>query len=182
MTAADNAEGYPGEIPFPPADKAGRKGNGRGRPDARAQQNQRRHLAREMALQTMYEVDIGGHIADEVLARMRAQGTVVPETLDYLTMLIQGVRVNQGEIDELIASAAPAFPIPQLAPIDRSVLRIAIFELTQMPSVPAKVAINEAVELAKRFGGDNSGRFVNGVLGTIFRTLGAAPAGDPAEA
>jgi N utilization substance protein B len=127
----------------------------------------------------MYEVDISGHNADEVLARMRAQGTVVEETLDYLTMLIQGVRVNQGEIDDHIGAAAPAFPVAQLAPIDRSVLRIAIFELLHGPNVPAKVAINEAVELAKRFGGDNSGRFVNGVLGTVYREL-EAPSGGPA--
>lgn len=81
--------------------------------------------------------------------------------------LVGGVQTRIGEIDPIIAAAAPAFPIEQIAGIDRSVLRLAIYELLYEPDVPVRAVINEAVELAKRFGGDNSGRFVNGVLGTV---------------
>jgi N utilization substance protein B len=87
--------------------------------------------------------------------------------------LVGGVQTRIGEIDPIIAAAAPAFPIEQLAGIDRSVLRLAIYELLHEPDVPVRAVINEAVELAKRFGGDNSGRFVNGVLGTVSRRIDA---------
>jgi transcription antitermination protein NusB len=150
-----------------------RAGKGNARSDARAQLNQRRHYARELALQTLYEVDVSGHGIGEVLARTRASETVNEDALSYLSTLMSGIEVNRHEIDGFIAEAAPAFPVAQLPPIDRGVLRVAIFELLHMPNVPPKVAINEAVDLAKRFGGDNSGRFVNGVLGTVFKRIEA---------
>lgn len=148
-----------------------RQNKGKSRNDGRAEQNRRRHNAREQAIQLLYEVDVTDHGADEVLARIRAQETTPEETFEYLSTIVWGIRRDQETIDEHISAAAPAFPLPQLAPVDRSVLRVAIYELLHEPTVPPKVAINEAVELAKRFGGDNSGRFVNGVLGTVFKRI-----------
>jgi N utilization substance protein B len=87
----------------------------------------------------------------------------------YVERLVTGVAAERQEIDAAIAAAAPAFPVEQLPAVDRNVLRIAIYELWHERDVPVKAAINEAVELAKHFGGENSGRFVNGVLGTIVR-------------
>ncbi len=86
-------------------------------------------------------------------------------------LLIEGIFEHKRAIDREIELAAPAFPIGQLSPVDRNTLRIAIFELRYSNDVPVKVAINEAVELAKRFGGESSGRFVNGVLGTVVDRL-----------
>lgn len=136
-----------------------------------------RRQARELALQVLFEVDMTEHNADEILARMRALDDLPPVTFDYLARLVRGVLANIASIDGYIGTAAPAFPVSQLASVDRSLLRLAVFELTTPESVPPKAAINEAVELAKQFGGDNSTRFVNGVLGTIHRKLEAERAG-----
>lgn len=144
----------------------------------RRQRNQRRHLSRILALQSLYEADVTPHSSAEILARIRAEGTTAPETLDYASDLVDGVRANRRTIDEHIAGAAPAFPIEQLPTIDRNVLRLAIYELIHAPDVPPRAAINEAVEIAKEYGGDGSGRFVNGVLGTIFDRLKPRPVQD----
>ena len=150
---------------------------------SRRQRNQRRRQSRILALQSLYEADVTPHSSAEILARIRAEGTTAAETLDYASDLVNGVRANRRTIDEHIAAAAPAFPIDQLPTIDRNVLRLAIFELMHGPDVPPRAAINEAVEIAKEFGGDGSGRFVNGVLGTIFDRLKPRPGGEepPAE-
>jgi N utilization substance protein B len=92
---------------------------------------------------------------------------------EHVERLVSGVLGLQDVIDPHIAAAAPAFPVDQLPAIDRNVLRLAIYELLRETDVPVKAAINEAVELAKRFGGDSSGRFVNGVLGTVAERIGA---------
>lgn len=150
----------------------------------RRQRNQRRRQSRILALQSLYEADVTPHSSAEILARIRAEGTTAPETLDYASDLVNGVRANRRAIDERIAEAAPAFPVDQLPTIDRNVLRLAIYELMHGPDVPPRAAINEAVEIAKDYGGDGSGRFVNGVLGAIFDRLtptqGAVP--PPADA
>ena len=127
----------------------------------------RRHRARVMALQILYEVDVTGHALDQVLAHTFAAQEVPAAQRAHVERLVRGVLDGRAEIDPYIAAAAPAFPPDQLPTIDRNVLRLAIFELLHEPGVPPKAAINEAVELGKRFGGPNSGRFVNGVLGTI---------------
>lgn len=136
----------------------------------------KRHQARILALQILFEVDLTEHDPMEVLARTFADQPAPPETRRYVERLVVGTLTDQDEIDQHVFAAAPAFPVAQLPSVDRNVLRIAIYELLRQPDVPPKVAINEAVELAKRFGGDNSGRFVNGVLGTVVNTLGATPA------
>jgi N utilization substance protein B len=93
---------------------------------------------------------------------------------EFVQSIVDGVLDHQSEIDDIISKAAPEWPIAQIAPVDRNVLRVGLFELLfgSRTEVPPKVAINEAIELAKSFGGDSSGRFVNGVLGTIYRELG----------
>ncbi len=127
-----------------------------------------RRQARIIALQTLFEVDLAGHPADEVLARHLEGSAAREETADYARRLVEGVTSRVQQVDELIAKAAPAWPLNQMPRVDKSILRIAIFEvLFDNRAVPVKVAINEAVELAKLFGSDSSGRFVNGVLGTI---------------
>ncbi len=142
----------------------------------RASPGGKRHQARILALQILFEVDLTAHDPMEVLARTFADQPAPPETRRYVERLVVGTLTDQEEIDQYVFAAAPAFPVAQLPSVDRNVLRIAIYELLRQPDVPPKVAINEAVELAKRFGGDNSGRFVNGVLGTVVNTIGPTPA------
>lgn len=120
-------------------------------------------------MQALFEHDMTGHDLEEVLGRLSGEEgeDVPPPVRDHTLRLARGVNAQEKEIDPYIAEAAPAFPIPQLASIDRSVLRLAVYELLFERDIPYKVAINEAVEIAKRFGGPSSGRFTNGVLGTI---------------
>lgn len=139
-----------------------------------------RHLARITAMQVLYEIDVADHSASDVLERtfddpdLSAEdegsepgGDALAEIRERVERLVRGVMDHFREIDPYIAESAPAFPIAQLPAVDRNVLRLAIYELLHEAEVPPKAAINEAVELAKRFGGENSSRFVNGVLGTI---------------
>ncbi len=121
-----------------------------------------------MALQVLFEIDTTGHEPEEVLARRVAEDGLGPEAAEYAEGLVKGVLQNVSTIDELIQRAAPAWPFQQMAGIDRNIIRIALYEaLFQSERVPFKVAVNEAVELAKRFGSESSGRFVNGVVGRI---------------
>ncbi len=126
-----------------------------------------RRKARALALQALYEVDSVGHDAEEVLNRLLAE-EVLPEENAYFTReLVKNVIRNKGKIDENIQRFAPAWPVKQIPVVDRNILRIAIFEILIDNKVPVKVAINEAVELAKKFGSDKSSKFVNGVLGSV---------------
>jgi N utilization substance protein B len=128
-----------------------------------------RHQARVMALQIIYEVDVTTHDLPEVMERTLhdPEQVVPPEVAGYAEKLVNGVTEHRATIDQYIAAAAPAFPVPQLPSVDRNVLRLAVYELLYEPDVPFKAAINEAVELAKRYGGLNSSRFVNGALRTV---------------
>jgi transcription antitermination protein NusB len=126
-----------------------------------------RHQARTIALQVLYESDIAGHSPGEVLTRYLEDVSVAQPVRRYVERLVTGFVGERERIDREIGGAAKAFPVNQLPAVDRNILRIAIYELMSETDVPLKAAINEAVELAKRFGGDNSSRFVNGVLGTI---------------
>ncbi len=132
-----------------------------------------RHQSRMLALQILYEVDITDHPMEEVLVRTAAEQDLPAPMAKHVSRLVHGVLEHRDTIDPYIAAAAPAFPVHQLAAVDRNVLRQAIFELLHEPDVPVKAAINEAVELAKHFGGDSSGRFVNGVLGTVSERISA---------
>jgi N utilization substance protein B len=126
-----------------------------------------RHRARIVALQALFEVDIAHHDPDTVLQQRLAYKPLPEAGRDFARNLVQGVLEHQAELDALIRDSAPEWPLDQVAVIDRNILRMAIFEFVVEGNTPVKVAINEAVELAKLFGSDSSGRFVNGVLGTI---------------
>ena len=126
-----------------------------------------RRRARTLALQALYEADTAGHSAEEVLARLIAQSRVKTTVADFAGELVAGVLAHRQRIDEVIAEAAPAWPVNQLAAVDRNILRLAILEILINNRTPVRAAINEAVELAKGFGSDNSARFVNGVLGSV---------------
>jgi N utilization substance protein B len=137
-----------------------------------------RHLGRIVALQTLYEFEFRTECGDtsvdvaEVLGRNLARYETAIDDTDFVDALVRGVLAEQTGLDEKIQPIAPDWPIEQIARIDRNILRIGLYELlNQAEIVPPKVAINEAVELAKAFGSDNSSKFVNGVLGTAYRTL-----------
>ena len=126
-----------------------------------------RRKARSLALQALYEIDSVGHNAEEVVTRLLAEQRLSEENNAFVRQLVSGVIQHKEKLDENIKHFAPAWPIEQIPVVDRNILRLAIFELLFDNKAPVKVAINEAVELAKSFGSDNSARFVNGVLSSV---------------
>ncbi|MCB0116827.1 MAG: transcription antitermination factor NusB [Caldilineaceae bacterium] len=140
--------------------------------DTRNRQIRTRHKARQAALQVLYEIDTTQHKPGRVLDERQASAKLDEEGLRFLRWLISGVIENRADLDQLIGRYAPDWPVQQLAVIDRNILRLSIFELLSPDSdAPPKVVINEAVELAKIFGGDSSPRFINGVLGTALAEI-----------
>lgn len=151
-----------------------------------------RHLSRIVAFQTMYEWEfLAGKCTEDLTEGADAHAGMIPmlernynefaasiESRDFIDNLVWGVMDNKDKIDAILVPAAPEWPIDQIALVDLIILRMGIYELLFASEVPPKVAINEAVELAKAFGGEHSSRFVNGVLGTIFR---ASDKYDPKE-
>ncbi len=131
-----------------------------------------RSKAREAAMQALYEVDASGHSARSSLAgRVDAWG-LSEEAAAYAETLVEGIASRQPEIDGLISRFAPSWPVDQLPSVERNVLRVAIFEIVAEAGTPPKVAANEAVELARKFGSESSPRFVNGVLGSVIAARG----------
>lgn len=137
-----------------------------------------RHLARSIAMQTLFEWDFWGK-DDEKAKEFREENTSefgpgLESEYDFIKRLVDGVLENREKIDAIITKTAPEWPIDQINVVDRNVLRLGIYELLwgNRDEVPPKVAINEAIELGKNFGGESSGRFINGVLGTIYREIG----------
>lgn len=136
-----------------------------------------RHLARSIVLQTLFEWDTT-HVSesgvDEILKRNVEEFGGDGADGSFMEQLLHGVIAKQKDIDLIIEKAAPEWPLDRIAPVDRNILRLGLFELlfADRSQVPAKVAINEAIELAKTFGGDSSGRFVNGVLGAVYKEIG----------
>lgn len=136
-----------------------------------------RHLGRIVALQSLYEFDFRmfcGDIdasLDGILERNIERYKKTIDDTDFIKDLAAGVVAKQDELDDVIRPIAPEWPIDQIARIDKTVLRMAIYELKNSDKVPPKVVINEAVELSKAFGGDNSSKFVNGVLGTAYTQI-----------
>jgi transcription antitermination protein NusB len=126
-----------------------------------------RHKAREIAIQVLYEVDSVNHSSEEALKNILSRVEVSEDVAGFAHELINGVIQNREELDQNIRDFAPAWPLDQISIVDRNILRLAIFEILHDNKIPVKVAINEAVELAKTFGSDNSSRFVNGVLGSV---------------
>lgn len=120
-----------------------------------------------MSVQILYEADRSRHDPIRALERRSSDGILASGASTYAKSLIQGVLENREKIDKIVAKLAPTWPINQIAVVDRSILRIAVFEVMFGGDVPYKAAINEAVELAKIYGSDSSPRFVNGVLGSL---------------
>jgi len=136
-----------------------------------------RHLSRSVVLQTLFECDIRACVGEAAGAALtRNTGEFAPAAGDqpFMYELLKGVLERKQDLDLVIEKAAPEWPLERIAPVDRNVLRLGLYELlfADRDKVPAKVAINEAIELAKSFGGENSGRFVNGVLGAVYKELG----------
>ena len=134
-----------------------------------------RHLSRSIAMQSLYEWDFSGRETDleKVIEKnLKEFGPGLGDE-SFVWDLVTSVVKRLKEIDEIIKKAAPQWPINQISIVDRNILRLGIYELLyeDKEAVPPKVAINEAIELAKSFGGENSGRFVNGVLGTVFKLI-----------
>ncbi|MEI8187709.1 MAG: transcription antitermination factor NusB [Candidatus Saccharibacteria bacterium] len=136
-----------------------------------------RHLGRIIVLQTLYEQDFRRASNDEtfdleeVLTRNIDRYKKMVEDKEFISRLVNGISEKESELDEILAPIAPDWPIDQIARMDRIILHIGMFELMFEKDTPPKVIINEAVELAKSFGGDNSSKFINGVLGTALRNI-----------
>lgn len=137
-----------------------------------------RHLGRIVALQSLYEFEFRSQLNDksvsseEIYSRNVERYKAEIDDLEFIQLLVRGVIERSEELDTALAPLAPEWPIEQISRIDRSILRLGLYELLHCKdTVPPKVAINESVELAKAFGSDNSSKFINGVLGTAYRTL-----------
>src|SRR3989338_4331034 len=136
-----------------------------------------RHLSRSVAMQSLYEWDFRGRKQDDLPAIIDKNVKEFASGLEdttFVSNLVDGVMEHLPELDKIIEKAAPQWPLEQIAVVDRNVLRLGLYELLfgNREEVPPKVAINESIELAKSFGGDSSGKFVNGVLGTVYREIG----------
>jgi N utilization substance protein B len=127
----------------------------------------KRHKARVIALKALYELDSVGHEPGAILSRLLEENPVPSDVAAFVQELVSGVLDHREQIDEVIRQKAPAWPLEQVAVIDRNILRLAIYEILIDNRVPVRAAINEAVELAKSFGGESSPKFVNGVLGSV---------------
>jgi N utilization substance protein B len=136
-----------------------------------------RHLSRSIVLQTLFEWDLNSierNAINTVLERNISEFAPNKADMPYMDKLLDGILGKQTELDLILVKAAPEWPIDRISPVDRNILRLGLFELlfADRKEVPAKVAINEAIELAKQFGGENSSKFVNGVLGAVYKEIG----------
>lgn len=137
-----------------------------------------RHIARTIAMQTLFEWDFNGKKSKENLLEKLKYNIdefffKFEDDDSFVLNTINGVAENIEDIDNLISQYATDWPIEQITIVDRNILRIGVYELKYNSDIPSKVAINEAIEIAKKFGGESSGKFVNGVLGAIYKQLEA---------
>jgi N utilization substance protein B len=135
-----------------------------------------RHIARTIAMQTLFEWDFHGKLSNEdALERLKYNiddfSSKFEDDDGFVLRTIEGVLTHMADIDALISQFATDWPIEQITLVDRNILRIGVYELKYNDDIPSKVAINEAIEIAKKFGGESSGKFVNGVLGAVFKKL-----------
>ncbi|MFB3053631.1 MAG: transcription antitermination factor NusB [Dehalococcoidia bacterium] len=130
----------------------------------------KRRKARIAALKTLFEVDSVDHSPDHILERQLEEHSLPDDAAEFARHLVRGVMENYEQLDEVIRKNAPAWPLEQVAAVDRNILRLAIYEVVIDNRVPMRAAINEAIELAKEFGGEASPKFVNGVLGSVAAT------------
>jgi N utilization substance protein B len=130
-----------------------------------------RRKSRIAALQALYEADVSGHEAMVSLTRLAGEESLTEAQATFARELVEGILEHRDAIDDIIRQAAPQWPVAQLSAIDRNILRLAIREILMNNGAPIRAVINEAVELAKSFGSDNSAKFVNGVLGSVSLSL-----------
>jgi N utilization substance protein B len=130
-----------------------------------------RHRARIAALQALFELEFAANQPDSIIERTVLEKGLSGEGADFTGSIVNGVIGNRQFLDDVIGNFAPAFPVTQLAPMDRNILRLALFEILVQKLTPPKVAVNEAVELAKEFGAETSPKFVNGVLGSVIADI-----------
>lgn len=135
-----------------------------------------RHLSRSIAMQSLYEWDFSGkkpELLNKIVEKNIKEYGPGLKDQSFIWQLINGIKEHLPQIDKIIEKAAPEWPIDQITIVDRNVLRLGLYELlySNKEEVPPKVAINEAIELAKTFGGESSGKFINGVLGTVYKEL-----------
>ena len=140
-----------------------------------------RHLSRSIAMQSLYEWDFNGkkpENLEKIVSKNIQEFGPGLEDNSFVRQLVNGVINTISQLDQIIEKAAPEWPIGQINIVDRNVLRIGLYEIlySKKEEVPPKVAINEAIELAKNFGGESSGKFINGVLGTVFKEINEAEA------
>jgi N utilization substance protein B len=132
----------------------------------------KRHQARELALKVLFQLEASGDDnPEEVLSYHAAEGAATPDVAAFAGQLVRGVIDNREKLDAILSEASDNWKLDQMAKVDRIILRIAVYEITIDRRVPTKAAINESIELAKTFSGDEAGRFVNGVLGRVAATV-----------
>lgn len=130
----------------------------------------KRHQARELALKVLFQLEGSDDDVDEVLLYHAAEGAASPDVAVFAGQLIRGVMANREKLDHILSEASENWKLEQMAKVDRIILRIAVYEIAIDRQVPTKAAINESIELAKTFSGDEAGRFVNGILGRVAAT------------
>lgn len=130
-----------------------------------------RRRARELALQVLFEKDLRRKRLDDILPRVSLPLSWDEDTRNFFLALVQGVEEKEKEIDRLITEVTEGWPLQRMATIDRNILRMATYEILFLPEIPPSVSINEAVELGKKYGTEESGKFINGVLGRLVRYL-----------
>lgn len=131
----------------------------------------KRHQARELALKVLFQLEASDDDPEEVLAYHAAEGAATADVAAFAGQLVRGVIANRDKLDAILSEASDNWRLEQMAKVDRIVLRIAVYEITIDRRVPTKAAINESIELAKTFSGDEAGRFVNGILGRVAATV-----------
>ncbi|HET7338380.1 MAG TPA: transcription antitermination factor NusB [Candidatus Dormibacteraeota bacterium] len=130
----------------------------------------KRHQARELALKVLFQLEGTQDDAEEVLRYHAAENAATEEITNFARALVRGVLDNQERLDSILSEASEHWRLEQMAKVDRVILRIAVYEIAIDRKVPTKAAINESIELAKTFSGDEAGRFVNGILGRVAAT------------
>lgn len=133
--------------------------------------NMSRHKAREVALKALFQIDVGKIPAGRAMEAALAEASVSPEAEQFARDLLKGTVERLAEIDGVLQQFSVGWSVPRMANIDRNILRLAIYEILHLPEIPASVSVDEAVELAKHYGDENSRRFINGILGNVVRSL-----------
>ena len=130
----------------------------------------KRHQARELALKTLFQLEVSDDDPEEVLRYHADEGAATPDVANFASQLVRGVIENRDRLDSILSEASEHWKLGQMAKVDRIILRIAVYEIAIDRKVPPKAAINESIELAKTFSGEEAGRFVNGILGKVAAT------------